>query len=107
MVKLLTSTVRIKALPAPGFINFFFAQQDLAAIPRFPVGIVSSVAANNTYGVKLGYIIGPRQEVRNLTEGHSRIIHVQSGYDHPDSFERQLIANLGQLVVKELGLINC
>ena len=72
-----------KAVPAPGLVAVFFAEQKLRSGGNFPKGVIGKGSAFLANGMHLRDKFGVGHERGNGTEWFSGIIHVFSTDDRP------------------------
>ena len=68
--------------------------------------MVGQVAAADTDGMYLGHIFGRGHQHRHRPERPSRIIHIQTRHDHPNTAVGQLAADIHDAVIEKLGLVD-
>lgn len=69
------------------------------------VGMLGRLTAFDTDSVDFGNIFSPGQKCRHRSERLGQIVHIQAGYNHPDSLVGEHIAYIHDPIVEELNLI--
>lgn len=91
---------------AARLVGIGFAQQDLLRMDGFSIAIARNISTFYANGMQLGDVICLGKQERHLSEWLAEIVHIQSGYDDSNPLAGQLVADLGKLVIKELGFID-
>src|SRR6218665_3264811 len=91
--------------PAPRLIHIRCAQHHLVIIRDLPVRIICNMAAYYADRMQLGHIISFCHKERHLPERFTGEIHVEPGYNDPDTAIGKFVTNIRQLVIKKLCFV--
>ena len=82
------------------------AEQYTAVVVDNAMADVGQVSALDADGVNLGDVVGDGTEGGHGTEGDASEVHVEAGDDDADTTVGQLVADVGQSGVQELGFVD-
>ena len=97
---------------ATGFVRFAAPYQDDGVVVSGRLAVDQALGAAgrrptcDTDGLKLGDLLSLGHQERHRAKRLAAEVHVEPGEDDAHAASRQLIADLGELPIKELGLVH-
>ena len=93
-------------MAAERFVGVGFAQHDQMFVAGEAVRMLGEVAATDADGMYLRHILCRGHKVGHRTERLARIVHVETGHDHPYAAVGQLAADLHEALIEELRFVD-